>query len=110
MGCEDDLTDIETTAEECVRGAVTLQRGDVSTPLSSAQWSDRDCEVCDDDGTITTVDARDYLIAAADYKVGAAEVSPRQGDVLIDADSQQWQVQEHERHGDYRLIRTRRIA
>jgi hypothetical protein len=110
MGCEDDLTDIETTAEECVRGAVTLQRGDVSTPLSSAQWSDRDCEVCDDDGTIVTIDARDYLIAAADYRVGAHEVSPRQGDVLIDADSQQWQVQEHERHGDLRLIRTRRIT
>jgi hypothetical protein len=103
---DDDLT----ITDAWIADAVTLQRGDVSTPLSSAQWSDLDYEICDDDGTIVTIDARDYLIAAADYRVGAHEVSPRQGDVLIDADSQQWQVQEHERHGDLRLIRTRRIT
>lgn len=96
--------------------AVTLQRSTTSTAIAAARGRDREYEIADAEGVLTTIIARDYLIAVADYTISGSAVTPRQGDVIVDSDSRQWQVQplagkpDHERHGLSWLIRTRCVA
>jgi len=76
---------------------------------------DREYEVFDTEGIQHYVTVREWLIDRDAYEVSGVIVEPRQGDVLIDEDGQQWELhpqanrKEKDRHGTDWILRTKLI-
>ena len=49
-------------------------------------------EYIDTDGSVSTFQSHDWIVTADDYVINSAVTLPEQGDILIDSDSQKYQV------------------
>ena len=99
-------------------GGVTLSRGASTTAAVPATWLESQAERQTAMGgrVITQLTDRSWLIAAADYLIGAVAVTPAAGDRITDSSSVIWEVCQAgplaavETHGNRWLIRTKRIS
>ena len=114
MAFADDWDAATDQLSEAFGESLTLIRGAQETAITAETW-DREYEATGPNGILTIINARDALVAVADYTLAGAVVQPRQGDKLTDANGRKWEVlpiagrPAFERHGDQWLLRTKEI-
>jgi hypothetical protein len=103
------------TMRRAANETVAIVRGSSKvTGVACVGW-DREYEVFDTEGIQHYVTIREWLIDRDAYEVNGVIVEPRQGDVLIDEDGRQWELQpqanrkEKDRHGTDWILRTKLI-
>jgi hypothetical protein len=98
--------------------AVSVTRGVNVTAGVIASWTQQAVAVVSPDGLHTAIIDRIWLIRKTLYLIDSTAVQPRQGDQLIDAGGQGWEVlpanisppSESFEHGDYWSIPTKRVT
>lgn len=116
MAFDDDFEAAAEAFSDKFAVEVTLYRGSSSTAGVLGQYWDREYETTDQDGLLTTIAARDWLVHEDGYAIDSVAVEPRDGDQLVDASGGIWEVLPiagrpgHEQYGSGWLVRTKKVA